>query len=155
MQRFSLIRFHQGWKLNKPRGCQRFQNSNDRSAFYIASQLTQCFEHWIICFLAAKTLDALPASNPYLRPPDGSLVKYVNESRFTDSRLAGNEYHLPLAPPRFIERTLEFGHRRLAANHFVYCTRGGQAGGCGYLLLDNLGDELITAPGKCLYENWF
>src|SRR5262249_8495900 len=121
----------------------------------VVSQLAEGFEHWIIGFFAAETLDTLPASNPYFHPADGLLMKHVNQCGLSNAGLPSDEYDLPLTARRFIDRILEVRQRRFAAHHSVFGIKRWEIQSRGNTVFNHRGDELIAASRECLYIQWF
>src|SRR5262249_50544222 len=131
------------------------QSLDDRTGSGTASQLTEGFEHWIISFFAAETLDTLPASNPYFHTADGLLMKHVNQCGLSDAGLTRDEYYLPLTSRCSIEGILEFGQCRFAAHHSAFGIGRGEIQGRRNTVINYRSDELIATPGERLYKAWF
>ena len=85
----------------------------------ITNPLAECFQHRVVGFLAAETLDTLSANYSQIGTAGSCLMKLINEGRLSNSRLSRDEDHLPLSFQGLAKVSVQFGHSSLATNHFL------------------------------------
>src|SRR5882762_6759506 len=98
------------------------------AAIRITNPLAECFQHGVVRFLAAETLDALPANYAQIRAAGSRLMKRINEGCLSDPRLSSDEDHLPLSFQGLAEIAVQLGHSGFATDHLP---RGVNARLCG------------------------
>ena len=98
LQRLALFGFDERRKLQQPRRRPLCQRVDETPIVRRADQLIDRLEHRIVRFLAAESLDALPARDLKIRhQTTGASDKQIDEGGLSDPCLPGDEDELPLA----------------------------------------------------------
>src|SRR5262245_34088853 len=147
MQCLSLFRLYQRGKLNQPCGSSLRQGLDYSVGIWTASELSDCLEHRIVGFLAAKAFNALSPCCSYIPLMGGLLVKRINQGGLANPRLTGDKYDLPLTTHRSLERDLK-RVESIVATHHPRCGVGWRILRVGCNLLTYWSYELISAPGN-------